>query len=246
MQSDVFLICSNAMQYNSAETVYHKQVNALFTLRLLLFPFLSHVTQQKIILVKARAIQELATKKFHRLRVGIERAEKEAKAEKELKLEKEQKLEKDLKSEQKVKPNFWARRQTKKPFSRTIQEPVGSDFSSGATLATAGEIQNGSVATTNVAISERPSYTDGLVDGTCVFDNQDKAEDLSSGMRIKGFQFDVVPFPKVAVILHVYGAIVFAIISCVKGSHFFRAVDPNYENISNYFVANIYCACSCF
>lgn len=28
LQSDVFLICSNAMQYNSAETIYHKQVYA--------------------------------------------------------------------------------------------------------------------------------------------------------------------------------------------------------------------------
>lgn len=26
MQSDVFLICSNAMQYNAPDTIYHKQV----------------------------------------------------------------------------------------------------------------------------------------------------------------------------------------------------------------------------
>ncbi|KAI9187143.1 hypothetical protein LWI28_024911 [Acer negundo] len=153
-ESDVFLICSNAMQYNASDTVYHKQ---------------------------ARTIQELATKKFHRLRVGIERAEKEVKPEKEVKLEKEHKLEKDLKSEQKARSNFLAKKQTKKPFSRTIQEPVGSDFSSGATLATAGDMQNGSVAI-HAGGCERPSNNDGLVEGnSSLVDNQDKVEELSSG-----------------------------------------------------------------
>ncbi|KAL5737608.1 hypothetical protein ACOSP7_030369 [Xanthoceras sorbifolium] len=153
-ESDVFLICSNAMQYNAPDTVYHKQ---------------------------ARTIQELATKKFHRLRVGIERAEKDVKPEKELKLEKEHKLEKDLKSEQKAKSNFLAKKQTKKPFSRTMQEPVGSDFSSGATLATAGDLQNGSIAT-HAGGCERPSNTDGLVEGnSSLVDNQEKVEELSSG-----------------------------------------------------------------
>ncbi|TXG67558.1 hypothetical protein EZV62_008833 [Acer yangbiense] len=157
-ESDVFLICSNAMQYNASDTVYHKQ---------------------------ARTIQELATKKFHRLRVGIERAEKEVKPEKELKLEKEHKLEhkleKDLKSEQKARSNFLAKKQAKKPFSRTIQEPVGSDFSSGATLATAGDMQNGSVAI-HAGGCERPSNNDGLVEGnSSLVDIQDKVEELSSG-----------------------------------------------------------------
>lgn len=30
LQNDVFLICSNAMQYNSPETVYHKQVTGFY------------------------------------------------------------------------------------------------------------------------------------------------------------------------------------------------------------------------
>ncbi|CAN0915677.1 Bromodomain and PHD finger-containing protein 3 [Linum grandiflorum] len=98
-ESDVFLICSNAMKYNSSDTVYHRQ---------------------------ARAIQELATKKFEKIRVAIERPEKEQK------------------SEQKTKSNTLAKNQMKKPFNRTIQDTGGSDFSSGATLASAGQVQNGS------------------------------------------------------------------------------------------------------
>jgi bromodomain-containing protein 7/9 len=30
LESDVLLICSNAMQYNSSDTVYYKQVNHVF------------------------------------------------------------------------------------------------------------------------------------------------------------------------------------------------------------------------
>ncbi|KAH9803789.1 Bromo domain-containing protein [Citrus sinensis] len=152
--SDVFLICTNAMQYNAPDTVYHKQ---------------------------ARAIQELAKKKFHRLRAGIERSEKELKPEKELNLEKELRLEKDLKSEPKTKSSILVKKQTKKHFSRTIQEPVGSDFSSGATLATTGDIQNGSVAT-QAGGCERPTNTDAIVDGNSSLadNNLEKVEELSS------------------------------------------------------------------
>lgn len=53
-ESDVFLICSNAMQYNAPDTVYHKQ---------------------------ASSIQELARRKFQRLRVNVERSEVEPKSE---------------------------------------------------------------------------------------------------------------------------------------------------------------------
>ncbi|KDO62747.1 hypothetical protein CISIN_1g002731mg [Citrus sinensis] len=153
-ESDVFLICTNAMQYNAPDTVYHKQ---------------------------ARAIQELAKKKFHRLRAGIERSEKELKPEKELNLEKELRLEKDLKSEPKTKSSILVKKQTKKHFSRTIQEPVGSDFSSGATLATTGDIQNGSVAT-QAGGCERPTNTDAIVDGNSSLadNNLEKVEELSS------------------------------------------------------------------
>lgn len=132
---------------------------------------------------KARAIQELAKKKFHRLRAGIERSEKELKPEKELNLEKELRLEKDLKSEPKTKSSILVKKQTKKHFSRTIQEPVGSDFSSGATLATTGDIQNGSVAT-QAGGCERPTNTDAIVDGNSSLadNNLEKVEELSSGI----------------------------------------------------------------
>ncbi|CAK8565597.1 unnamed protein product [Lathyrus sativus] len=53
-ESDVFLICSNAMQYNAPETVYHRQ---------------------------ARTIQELGRKKFEKLRIKFERTQVELKSE---------------------------------------------------------------------------------------------------------------------------------------------------------------------
>ncbi|XP_044488040.1 uncharacterized protein LOC123212876 [Mangifera indica] len=155
-ESDVFLICSNAMQYNAPDSIYYRQ---------------------------ARTIQELARKKFHRLRLGIERSEKELKPEKEIQIEKELKLEKDVRSEQRPKLNILAKKQTKKPpFSRTLPEPVGSDFSSGATLATTGDIQNGTIAF-QAGGCERPSTTDGLVEGNSshVDNNLERAEELSSG-----------------------------------------------------------------
>ncbi|KAI5409317.1 uncharacterized protein LOC127084899 isoform X2 [Lathyrus oleraceus] len=53
-ESDIFLICSNAMQYNAPETVYHRQ---------------------------ARTIQELGRKKFEKLRIKFERTQVELKSE---------------------------------------------------------------------------------------------------------------------------------------------------------------------
>ncbi|XWS51847.1 hypothetical protein CRYUN_Cryun11dG0017600 [Craigia yunnanensis] len=136
-ESDVFLICSNAMQYNAPDTIYYKQ---------------------------ARSIQELAKKKFEKLRIDVERSEK------------------DNKVEQKTKSNFLAKKQTKKPFYRTTQESVGSDFSLGASLATAGDIQNSSI-TIQANACERPSHTDVLVEGNSSLAdyNLEKTEELSSG-----------------------------------------------------------------
>ncbi|CAL5335695.1 unnamed protein product [Camellia sinensis] len=132
--SDVFLICTNAMQYNSSDTIYHKQ---------------------------ALCIQELAKRKFQRLRTETEHDEKE------------------LKSEQKTRPNSLAKKPVKPPMSRTAQEPVGSDFSSGATLATAGDFQSCSNATPAGGF-ERLANVEGPVEGnTSLIDNNvDKAEDL--------------------------------------------------------------------
>ncbi|GMP52434.1 hypothetical protein CsSME_00018247 [Camellia sinensis var. sinensis] len=133
-ESDVFLICTNAMQYNSSDTIYHKQ---------------------------ALCIQELAKRKFQRLRTETEHDEKE------------------LKSEQKTRPNSLAKKPIKPPMSRTAQEPVGSDFSSGATLATAGDFQSCSNATPAGGF-ERLANVEGPVEGnTSLIDNNvDKAEDL--------------------------------------------------------------------
>ncbi|KAG5546534.1 hypothetical protein RHGRI_018648 [Rhododendron griersonianum] len=136
-ESDVFLICANAMEYNAPDTIYYKQ---------------------------ARSIEELAQKKFQRLRVHAERSEKE------------------LKSEDVTRSDSLAKKQIKKPMNRTAQEPVGSDFSSGATLATPGDLQSGSNAT-QAGGFEKLSKVDGPVEGnTSLTENiLDKAEDLSSG-----------------------------------------------------------------
>ena len=121
---------------------------------------------------KARSIQELATKKFERLRSEFERSEKE------------------LKSEQKTRSNSLIKKPVKKPFCRTSQEPVGSDFSTGATLATIGDVQNGTNLN-QVGGCERPSNFDGVVEGnpSLIDTNPEKAEELSSGIMKKVFPF---------------------------------------------------------
>ncbi|PIM99348.1 hypothetical protein CDL12_28159 [Handroanthus impetiginosus] len=136
-ESDVFLICSNAMQYNAPDTIYYKQ---------------------------ARAIQELAKKKFHKIRLNVEHSEKE------------------IKPEQKMRSGSILKKQVKRSVNRTMQEPVGSDFSSGATLATAGDFQNVTNAIQAVG-SDKPSGTDGLVEGYSFLNdnNYDKAEESLPG-----------------------------------------------------------------
>ncbi|KAL7143165.1 hypothetical protein ABFS83_08G172500 [Erythranthe nasuta] len=137
-ESDVFLICSNAMLYNAPDTVYHKQ---------------------------ARNIQELATRKFHKIRLNVERIEKE------------------VKPEQKTRSTSILKKQIKRSLSRTLQEPVGSDFSSGATLATPGDIQNVPYAL-HQSVSEKPSScNDGLVESNSFLNdsNIDKAEESTPG-----------------------------------------------------------------
>ncbi|GFZ13581.1 DNA-binding bromodomain-containing protein [Actinidia rufa] len=125
LESDVFLICTNAMQYNAPDTIYYKQ---------------------------AHTIEELAKKKFQRLRNNAERSEKEIKSEP-------------------ITSNSLAKKQIKKPMSLTAQEPVGSDFSSGATLATTGDFQSGLNAT-QAGGGERLSNVDGPAEGnTTLIDN---------------------------------------------------------------------------
>ncbi|KAL6999273.1 hypothetical protein U1Q18_000435, partial [Sarracenia purpurea var. burkii] len=138
-ESDVFLICTNAMQYNAPDTIYHKQ---------------------------AHSMQELAKKKLQRLR-DAECSEKE------------------LNSEQITRTNSLAKKQIKKPMGRTAQEPVGSDFSSGATLATTGDFQSG-LNGIQAGVFERLSNVDGPVEGntSTIENNLEKVEDVLSGKGI--------------------------------------------------------------
>ncbi|GAB2284698.1 hypothetical protein Dimus_019150 [Dionaea muscipula] len=148
-ESDVFLICSNAMQYNAPETIYHKQ---------------------------ARAIKELAEKKFQRVRDDIERCEKETKP------EQIPKSEQMIKSEEQSKSNSIVMKQIKKPILRSAQEPVGSDFASGATLATADPQKTSNAV--QVGNGERQNNNGGLLEGnsSLLADNAaEKAEEQQSG-----------------------------------------------------------------
>ncbi|KAK7316772.1 hypothetical protein RJT34_00483 [Clitoria ternatea] len=136
-ESDIFLICSNAMQYNAPETIYHKQ---------------------------ARSIQELGQKKIQKLRINFECSQIE------------------LKSEQKTRANSLVKKQAKKPLARGSLEPVGSDFSSGATLATIGDVQPTSHPMQGGSY-ERPGNLDGILEANAFWidANQEKAEDVLPG-----------------------------------------------------------------
>ncbi|CBI26651.3 unnamed protein product, partial [Vitis vinifera] len=82
-----------------------------------------------------------------------------------------------------MRSNPLVKKQIKKPIFRTAQEPVGSDFSSGATLATMGDVQNGFNAT-QAGGCERPSNVDGLIiesNPSQIDNNLEKAEELFSG-----------------------------------------------------------------
>ncbi|KAL6538433.1 hypothetical protein OROGR_012421 [Orobanche gracilis] len=136
-ESDVFLICSNAMQYNAPDTIYYKQ---------------------------ALTIQELAKRKFEKIRLNIEHTEK------------------DIKSEQKMRSGSILKKQIQRSVIRTVPEPVGSDFSSGATLATGGDNRDVSNALQAIG-SEKPCSIDGPVEENASLndDSLDKAEESLSG-----------------------------------------------------------------
>jgi len=135
-------------------------------------------------LFQARSIQELARKKFEKLRFDLDRSQSE------------------LKSEQKTRSNSLVKKPAKKPFGHTSQEPVGSDFSSGATLATIGDVLPTSHPMQGI-VCERPGNIDGLVEGNAfVIDaNQEKAEDYISGIteEIKPFHAFIVQFCLISV-----------------------------------------------
>lgn len=91
--------------------------------------------------------------------------------------------ERDLKSDQGTKSNSSVKKLMKKPLSRSAQEPVSSDFSGGAMLATPGDLHCGSTANQG-GCNERHSFNDGLTDGyTASAENfADKAEEVYMGM----------------------------------------------------------------
>ncbi|XP_042507245.1 uncharacterized protein LOC122083481 [Macadamia integrifolia] len=90
-EKDIFLICSNAMRYNSPDTIYYRQ---------------------------ARSMQELAKKDFENLRQDSEDNEPEPRV---------------------VRRGRPPTKHLKKPPGRPNFERAGSEFSSDATLATAGD-----------------------------------------------------------------------------------------------------------
>lgn len=163
------------MQYNAPDTIYYKQVrNLVFCLTSAVpcaipFPLLFPFWKQFIKLMtnhfgKARSIQELAKKKFEKIRLGIERSE-------------------ELKSEQKTKLSSVVKKLIRKPISQTLQDPGRSDFSSGAALATPVDFQNGSSAT-QAGGSDRASCVDRLVEAPPLVDNNaDKAEESFPGIQ---------------------------------------------------------------
>ncbi|KAL4201395.1 hypothetical protein AMTRI_Chr02g258480 [Amborella trichopoda] len=112
---------------------------------------------------QAHSIKELARKKFHELKVDHEGAKIE------------------LKAAQEVKDDSSIRKPLKKSLSRSTLEHAGSDFSSGATLATAGDISNLS----NIL---QPPASEQAGNGSCFGDGNstladsfriDKTEELS-------------------------------------------------------------------
>ncbi|XP_063949136.1 uncharacterized protein LOC108223217 isoform X1 [Daucus carota subsp. sativus] len=135
-EHDVFLICENAMQYNSSDTIYFKQ---------------------------AFSIQELARRKFQRLRTELSYPEKEPKI------------------EEKTTSDSFPKKPIKKPINRTVQEPIGSDFSSGATRAMAGDSAYGSNPAQAI-VCEKPKSVDKIMEGNMpsVDDNMDRGEELVS------------------------------------------------------------------
>ncbi|GMH24988.1 hypothetical protein Nepgr_026831 [Nepenthes gracilis] len=112
---------------------------------------------------QARAIKELSEKKFCGIRNDIELYER------------------GPKSEHKEISALIVKKQTKKPICSSTHEPLGSGFSSGATLATS-DAQN-TFNAVEVSTLERPSNNDGFLAGTSsrVENSLEKVEDSLSG-----------------------------------------------------------------
>lgn len=139
-EKDVLLITTNAMHYNASDTIYYKQ---------------------------ARAIQELARKKFQGIRLDPEGIEME------------------FRLASKAKSGFSSKKLTRRHgLGRSQFEPAGSDFSSGATLATGDHAVRSSAPmqdSTKIWKAEKPGNLFGNSDGMGFLaeSNSEKAEEHS-------------------------------------------------------------------
>lgn len=113
----------------------------------------------------------MARKKFEKLRVDFENSQSEQK------------------SDQKARSNSLGKKPTKKPLGHVSQEPVGSDFSAGATLANIGDVPQPTSYPIPGGSYERPCNNDGLVDvnGFLIDANHEKAEDFLSGITCRSY-----------------------------------------------------------
>lgn len=87
--------------------------------------------------------------------------------------------------EPKAGSNYLVKKQQKKPLAHASQEPVGSDFSSGATLATIAGVHPTSHPMQG-GRCEKPGNIDGILEGNAFWidANQEKAEDVFSGFSV--------------------------------------------------------------
>ncbi|PKA46706.1 hypothetical protein AXF42_Ash019689 [Apostasia shenzhenica] len=133
LKDDVFLICSNAMQYNAPDTIYFRQ---------------------------ARAIQDVARRKFQDIRDSMKCSETEQRYEEQDKLKS---------IEKKTPPTL----------CKPVPEPLVSDISSGATPASAAETCTAPSAVIGV---EKSGTISGVLDGNSSLgeSKQEKTDDFSA------------------------------------------------------------------
>lgn len=121
---------------------------------------------------QARTIQEMARKKFDRVRSDFERSEKE----------------KQIHTEEGIKFNHNRMNPVKRYICPSSQEPVGSDFLSGAAQSTPAESQN-HLNLSRVSSFGKPFSNDCLVEGNVLAtDNDvDRVDEFVSGkLQING------------------------------------------------------------
>ncbi|MQM04882.1 hypothetical protein Taro_037686 [Colocasia esculenta] len=131
-ESDVFLVCTNAMQYNAPDTIYFRQ---------------------------ARSIQDLATKKFQKIRFDNQDA---------------------LRSEQKIRSNSVTTKLGKRSLGKSAHTPGGSDVSLPATcISTEDASSSGHKAEQAYPIGQ-PVSVNGVIDDSLTCENKSEKGDEHS------------------------------------------------------------------